>query len=472
MKTNIREPNKTMHHEVCRLADGRKAFLRSTPKALTPFGGLVVLIEFFRQLDLPATLRSLMPFDYQSPNAHGPVNILMGFWLGVMVGARRFAHVNLLRADTALRELPGWKRWPGDDATRAFFGRFGWGQIDAFFPPLTAWLLGKLTPQSASLDLDSTVFERHGQQQGAKKGYNPRKPGRPSHHPLLAVLAEPAFVLHGWLRSGNTTAGRGVRAFLTEAPGLLPEGWRIRCVRADSGFFDGALLDFLEAAKLPCIIVARMTRSLKLHCAGVRAWRDLDGNYPVGEFSAQLPGWSCERRFIVVRERVGENKRALGRKLIDVPGYTCRVFVTSCEGAPEALWRDYNQRACVEQRICEIKEDLSADGFCRREFFATEAAFRSVLLLFNLLSVWQVAAHGEGIAHQRASTLRMDIFVCGAVAGRAGHTFVLHMSLSWGGLESRKPFMEKTKQWCDSIAPRLAQANAPPAQNPQPKPQF
>jgi hypothetical protein len=58
-----------------------------------------------------------------------------------------------------------------------------------------------------SLDLDSTIFSRHGtQQQGAARGYNPRRPGRLSHHPLLAVLAEANFVLHSWLRSGNAGA--------------------------------------------------------------------------------------------------------------------------------------------------------------------------------------------------------------------------------------------------------------------------
>ena len=46
----------------------------------------------------------------------------------------------------------------------------------------------------AVLDLDSTVFERYGHQQGSLKGYNPRKHGRPSHHPLLAMLAEAKVV--------------------------------------------------------------------------------------------------------------------------------------------------------------------------------------------------------------------------------------------------------------------------------------
>lgn len=455
MKNSTCDLNKTMEHEFYRPGDARKAFLRSTARPVTPFGGLAVLGEFWRQLDLSGVVRSLLPLAYAWPNSLGPANILLAFWLGVAAGARRFAHVNLPRSDVALRELPGWKRWPGEDATRAFFGRFGWKQIDAFFPALNAWLPEKLGRQEVTLDLDSTVFERYGRHEGAKKGYNPRHPGRPSHHPLVAALAEPAFVLHGWLRSGNTTAGRGVMAFLTEALLLLPEGWRLRCVRAGSGFFDNALLEFLEARGLCYIVVARMTRSIKLHCAGVREWRAPGENYSVGEFRAALQGWKTQRRFIVVRERVRERKQAVGRKLIDVPGYTHRLFVTNRDGTPEELWRDYNQRARIEQRISELKDDLAADSFCRQDFFAMEAAFRSVLILFNLLSVWQHAVRGEKRDYKRPVTLRTEVFLCGAVGGRAGRTDVLHMSRSWGGLEKRKPLIEQSLRWCRSITPRL-----------------
>jgi hypothetical protein len=57
-----------------------------------------------------------------------------------------------------------------------------------------------------------------------------------------------------------------------------------------------------------------------------------------------------------------------------------------------AFWRDYNRRADMENRIAELKHDLGADDFCLREFFATEAAFRSILLLFNLLAEFQRAS--------------------------------------------------------------------------------
>jgi hypothetical protein len=38
------------------------------------------------------------------------------------------------------------------------------------------------------LTFDSSVLVRYGEQEGAKKGYNPAKHGRPSHSPLLAFL--------------------------------------------------------------------------------------------------------------------------------------------------------------------------------------------------------------------------------------------------------------------------------------------
>jgi hypothetical protein len=92
---------------------------------------------------------------------------------------------------------------------------------------------------------------------------------------------------------------------------------------------------------------------------------------------------------VLVREEMWESKASLGRKLIQVLGYTFRIFVTHLPDLPEEIWRDYNQRACVEQHMEELKSDLAADDFCLREFFATAAAFLSILMLFNLLGELQ-----------------------------------------------------------------------------------
>ena len=160
-----------------------------------------------------------------------------------------------------------------------YFRRFNQGEIERFWRPLWSWLIGRLPwlTSGYSLDLDSTILARHGtQQQGAARGYNPRRPGRLSHHPLLAVLAEANFVLHAWLRSGNTGAGQGAGQFLSEALSLLGSKHRVRTVRADSGFYADNFLSFLEERAVPYIVVARLTTYLKSRLYQITEWQTLD----------------------------------------------------------------------------------------------------------------------------------------------------------------------------------------------------
>ena len=144
---------------------------------------------------------------------------------------------------------------------------------------------------------------------------------------------------------------------------------------------------------------------------------------------------------MVVREEMQENKRSLGRRLFEVPGYTLGIFVTNLADPPEEIWRDYHQRALVEQRMEELKSDLAADDFCLPEFFATEAAFLSILMLFNLLGEFQRATGMTD--YRQPATLRVLVFLCGAILGRAGHRTVLHLSSAWGGLEERNLLFDK-----------------------------
>lgn len=433
-----------------------KVKLSHTPRAVTPFGGLASFIAFLHQLGLPSQVQKLMPWQLSSPNAIALPHTWFAFVIGVVTGAQRFAHTELARADRALHALLGIKRWPGADTVRALFHRFEPGSIQSFWRPLWRWFLEKVEAPSNgfSLDLDSTVFQRSGGQEGAQKGYNPSRPGRKSHHPLLAVLAEAPVVLHGWLRSGNTGASKGASAFLSEALALLPDKIKIRCVRADSGFFDNALLGFLEERQLPYLVVARLTTQIKRRAASISQWKEIDENYAVSEFRARLMGWPVERRFVVLRERLREDKEAVGRKLLDVPGYVFRVWVTNRDEEALELWHDYNGRATIEQRIEELKNDLAADGFCTQNFWATESAFLAVLFTFNLLSLYQKSASPQA-GYRQPSTLRTSVFLCGAILGKAGRQTVLHLSSAWGGLDKHKTLVEAILRWPERTPPKL-----------------
>jgi DDE family transposase len=440
-----------VHREINAIWGKKKVVLRQTARAVTPFGGLSVFIEFLGKIGYRQQVSEHLPVHWKSPNAIEGGETFTAFLISVVAGARRFAHAGMLRRDRALHALLGMKRFPTDGTIRNLFKRFTQGMVVGMYEPLWAWQVQRLPEraQGYSLDLDSTVFERYGKQEGVKRGYNPRKPGRGSHHPLLAVLGEVHFILHGWLRSGNTAAGRGVVEFLKEGLAKLESLEWVRVVRADSGFFAQELLQYLEGLKLRYIVVARMTKWLQREAGRVQAWRGLDEIYSVGEFQLQLFGWDQARRFVVVREQVQETKRSPGRKLFEIPDYTFRVFVTNRPEAPEEIWRDYNQRACIE----ELKSDLAADGFCLQEFFATEAAFLGILMLFNLLAEFQRASGMAG--YRQPASLRAQVFLCGAILGRAGHRTVLHLSAAWGGLEKRNSLFDKLLDYEIPISRKL-----------------
>jgi hypothetical protein len=451
-----------MRHELRRIADGRQVVLRETGRAMTPFGGLVVLVELLRQLDFLGVVRRSLPFRYVSNNAMAPEETFLAFVLGVAAGARRFSHLQMLRCDEALRQLCGVRAFPTDDTVRNFFRRFGQGQVDQFFLPLWQWLLQEQAPRACTLDLDSTVFQRYGRQEGAVRGYNPTRRKGNCHHPLLAFLGQPMLVLHSWLRSGNAADSGGAVDFLKEALALLPPQWTISAVRADCGFFDQALLELLEERTIPYTVVVRRKGPVWQQVHAVQTWTTLDATHSVGEFRFCLPTWSRERRFVVLRIRLKDT----GPSLVEVPRYDYRVFVTTSTEAPAAVWHHYDQRAAIEPRISELKADLAADDFCLRGFFPTEAAVRSVFLVFNLLSVLQAlppVTHARS-SQARPATVRHQLFTCAAAAGRCGHKIVLFLAHSWGGLHSRKALLDIIASLRTRTSPKLklGLAAAPP----------
>ena len=448
-----------MHHEFRRLGDGRQAVLRETGRAVTPFGGLVTVVELLRKMGAVGVVRELLPFRYQSNNRIEPSHTLLAFWLAVMAGARRFAHLQMLRHDRALQGLCGVRAFPGDDTARNFFRRFGPGEVERFFPPLWRWFLAHLPPsRERILDLDSTTLQRYGeQQQGAVRGYNERRNGR-AHRPLLAFLSSPVVVLHGWLRAGNASDCRDAVQFLREALALLPPGQAPAGLRADGAFFDQKLLTFLEEQRLRYVIVARRKESMQAQLHALTQWRRLDADSDIAQFDWKMPAWTRARRFVVVRLRLPDPAE---QRLLQVPGYDFRVFVTNRDEPAEWIWQHYDQRAAIEPRFSELKTDLGADDFCLRGFFPTEAAFRSVLFAFNLLSLLQaVALRGDG--QRRPATLRHSLLTCGAIAGRAGHKFVLFLAQSWGGLAQRKAVLERILAADFSTSPKLGHAAAAP----------
>ncbi len=149
-----------------------------------------------------------------------------------------------------------------------------------------------------------------------------------------------------------------------------------------------------------------------------------------------------------------------------MPGHTYRILVTNRDEDHVTLCRDYNQRACIEQRIEELKNDLAADGFCMRRSYATEAAFLCVIFAFNLVSLYQQATGTRSEKHyQGPATLRSTVFMGGAILGKRGRQPVLHIAQSWAGAEKHQPLMGNLLAWRKRTSPKLEPPVATPPLN-------
>lgn len=170
---------------------------------------------------------------------------------------------------------------------------------------------------------------------------------------------------------------------------MLLAGHQIDLVWADAGFFVTAFVLCLEARDLPYIIVARLTplvRKVVIHRIPEADWRPIARGIAVADAMTALPAWRGQtRRVVCLRQTLTERPEASGRRRIKCPGYTYRKFVTSVPYAAELVTRMYAGRADSENRIKELKEDLSLDTFCLQAFDATDAALRTGCALYNLL---------------------------------------------------------------------------------------
>jgi hypothetical protein len=73
---------------------------------------------------------------------------LCRFLISMATGARCFAQTGWIRGDRALHGLLSISRFPGDDTIRNLFLRFGMGEVQRFFEPMTEWMMERV-PQRA-----------------------------------------------------------------------------------------------------------------------------------------------------------------------------------------------------------------------------------------------------------------------------------------------------------------------------------
>src|SRR5690348_16507356 len=181
-----------------------------TGKPLSGWGGLSLIFEYFERIGFYDQLRGAIKKVKSSNNRVESFDVMLTFLATVLVGGSRFAHVQRVCHDEVVRRIVGAKRLGSEDTVRRFFLSLSASEAEELYTSLqrfsSALLLGHT--QEDVLDLDSTILERYGQQEGVAKGYHSARAGQTSHHPLLAMLVRAKHIPLVWLRAGGASTLR------------------------------------------------------------------------------------------------------------------------------------------------------------------------------------------------------------------------------------------------------------------------
>lgn len=400
----------------------RKLRITFGSASLTHYGGVYLLHRFFGRL----RLRKLLTQEVRVPqrnNRYSVGEMLLALLYPMILGLERIETTQLVRQHGVFQYLTGLRSYPDATTLRRFLLRVA----PAGLPKLRALhdrFLHRMTvqprpPTRLIFDVDSTVLVVYGTQEQARIGYNPIKRGRPSYHPLLCFEGQSKDFWHGELRPGDAHTASGTRDFLTTCFAKIPAGVRSVIVRADKGFFDHALVEWLEAHRARFVIVARLTAPIKRKLGHLRYTSPSRG-VEVAEFHYQPTRWPHPYRFVVIRRPQPEEPTAQ-LTLFKLGKYHYQVLVTNLPLQPLNLWRFYNDRAGVELLIKQLKGDYALGSIPTRYFFANETYFHLLLFAYNLVNWFKRLCLPPEFQHATLQTLRHKILLMPAQLRRAAN---------------------------------------------------
>jgi hypothetical protein len=406
-----------------------------TSKEITPWGGMVFLKQMLEKIGFRKLVENNSDLPVSGSNrGYKTVTIVEGFITSIWCGANRFLHTEVTRHDAALGKIFQWKNTPGQDTYKRFFSKFSQATNQKVSDYFYSWFFENVKFDNFTLDIDSSVMTRYGEQEGAKKGYNPSKRGRSSHHPLIAFIAEVKLVANMWLRSGNTSSANNFLSFLEDTLSKL-KNKTIGLIRLDSGFFQSNILDYLEEKIMNYVVAVKFSQPIQRLIHSCENWIILDTGIEICEQIYQSDSWQKPRRIVVVRQRIKDRPKAPGKQLVLFAeeeiyrNYRYSAYVTNLNLPAAEIWRLYRGRGDAENRIKELKYDFGFDSFNLNDFFATEAALTFAMIAYNLMSLFRMFVLQEK-TQKTLSTLRYRTFAIGAYFEKVNDRLVLKIALN------------------------------------------
>jgi hypothetical protein len=400
---------------------------------LTHFAGLLLIQRFCQKLGIKHLLQQHLRPAPRFRDFH-PSEMILAVLYAIIAGMERVNETQILQYNGAFQRIVGLSRFPDQTAIRRFLKRLTprhIRQIVQVHDLLRQRIFNKPSLRTSLIfDLDSTVLVVYGKSvEGARVGYNPKKHGRRSYHPLLAFESRSQEFWHGSLRPGDAGSSTGavpfIKVCLTKVPKRIPKA-RIR-FRMDSGFYGKRVVEFLDGGSYGYVIVAKAKKRdpVTLKARGCRFTR-LQNGWEVGEFWYRPHRWEKRHRYVVVRRPIPEEPEEADQLTLfkDVK-YAYHIFVTNLIVSAWRVYLFYSPRARIEKHIRELAYDYPLAKIPTQDWIPNVAFFQLLLFAFDIVHYFKRICLSRRYRHKTLKTLRMELLVLPGRLVKTGNRYRL-----------------------------------------------
>jgi hypothetical protein len=392
--------------------------MSATATGLTSQAGLIPVVKFLGRIGFEKIVSQTVPHQRGDNADYQLTDVIFMSLVGIVGGASSIAKLCAVWSDGVLREVAGWLKLPVETTISRLFKELSEKQINQLETVnhiLRGQIWRKANRSGTSkvglnptqwIDIDSTVDSVCGTQEGAAKGYNPKKKGALSYHPQLAFLVGSKEILQAWFRTGSAYTSNGAVEFVKQLLAHLPSRIRV-IIRADSGYFDGALLDLLDARRQGYLIKVKLKNLVGLliqqqwsAIAGQQNWEQCTLTYRCGD-------WTKTRRFVAVRKKLPK-EQSLQVDLLDTGEYEYDYFcyVTTEDLTPWQTHKKYGERATCETWIEESKGQMGMGKIRTADFLANAGLFHCAVLAYNTLRWMSLMSPSQTLRKWEPETIR------------------------------------------------------------------
>lgn len=432
-------------HSKARQKSGKVHFSQ-TEKNMTSKAGLIPVVKFLDKLGFNKLFRKTVIHERGDNAVYHLEDAVFLILTGLIGGAFSISKCAYMWSGChVLQRVAGWLRIPDETTLGRLFKEVGARQIsemETFVHVLRRKIWQKTTRAGTSkvdllktlwIDVDSTVKTVYGKQEGTAKGYNPFKRGALSYHPLLAFCTETKEIMQGWLRTGNAYTSNGIVEFIKQLVAQLPDSQRLM-IRGDSGFFIGALLDYLDFYGHGYLIKVKLKNLVPLLSA--QKWTPIKGKpgWEQCSFWYQAKDWNVSRLLVAVRQQ----KEALPSRqlnLIEPIRYDYFCYVTTENYTPWQTHKSYGERATSETWIDDAKNQLGLAHLKTDSFFANAALFQCAILAYNTLRWMALSSGNEQLKKWEPESIRVYLIQTAGKLLTGGNQ--LHIKLPFHNLHPK-----------------------------------